>query len=52
MFLHASNDVSCASVNVYINTIKKFNIAKHKVQNTYSNIATGYNKYFIPHLLS
>ena len=51
MFSHASNDTLCASVQVYINTIKKYAIAKHKAPNTHISIANGYNKYFIPHPL-
>lgn len=51
VFSHTSNDVLCASLNVLINTIKKYAIDKHKVQNTYSNIAKGYIMYFIPYLL-
>lgn len=52
MFSHASNDALCASVTVLINTIKKYAIDKHKVQNTYSNIAKGYIMYFIFHAFS
>ena len=52
MFSHAVNDTSCASVNVYINTIKQYAIAKHKAQHTHISIANGYIMYFIPHLLS
>ena len=51
MFSHASNDVLCASVSVYIITRKKYAIAKHKAQHTYISIANGYKKYFIPHIL-
>ena len=47
MFSHASNDALCASVTVYINTIKKYAIDKHKVQSTYNSIANGYIMYFI-----
>ena len=47
VFSHASNDVLCASLNVLVNTIKKYAIDKHKVQRTYNSIANGYIMYFI-----
>ena len=47
MFSHASNDTLCASATVYINTIKKYAIAKHKAQHTHISIANGYIMYFI-----
>ena len=52
MFSHAVNDTSCASLNVLINTIKKYAIDKHRVQITYNSIANGYIMYFISYAFS